>query len=120
MRRLSSSHSRVQNSRDPFLRPDDPPRKRPPERGVKNEDIECVRRPPKSLWRRGDSGRVHAEGRPPNRPLPGVLRPGTDEAPRPAGRETGGRRIAPPAKGHYRGRNPPAPTRARGRKRGPP
>src|SRR5207247_10162844 len=63
---------------------DAPPRKRPPERGVANEDIESRADRPKSLWRPGDSARVHAEGRPPDRPLPRILRSGSDEGPGPA------------------------------------
>src|SRR5207245_11040268 len=72
--------------------------------------------PPTAFWGRGESARGHAEGRPPDRPLPGVLRPGTDEAPRPARRETVGRRIPHRARGHHRGESPRPPTGARGRK----
>src|SRR5439155_96968 len=76
-----------------FFVHDAPPRKRPPERGVANEDIESRADRPKSLWRPGDSARVHAQGRPPDRPLPRILRSGSDEGPGPARRKTVGRRI---------------------------
>src|SRR5881397_4358310 len=63
-----------------------------------------------------DSGRVHAEGRPPDRPLPRILRPGTDEGPGPSRRETVGRRIPHGARGHRRGEGPRPPTGPRRRK----
>src|SRR6266705_2955413 len=99
-----------------FVFHDDPPRKRPRESGLGNEDIECLAWPPISLWRRGDSGRVHAERRPPDRPVPRIFRPGTDEGPGPTGRETLGRRV-PHGPGGQRRRESPRPAaRDRGRK----
>src|SRR2546428_9628066 len=51
-----------------FVFHDDPPRKRPRESGLGNEDIECLTWPPKSLWRPGGSGPVPSRKEPPDHP----------------------------------------------------